>query len=105
LLIVYRTITGMCYENYPKFTGTMSTKCRILNVVASGTYNWIFSAYKFGPRSFPSMIFAHTCIHGLVKEIFVLRFYMKMTAAMETRFTLEDTERSEVNFLCLYCTW
>jgi hypothetical protein len=85
----------------------MSTKCRIVNVVASGTYsyNWTFNGYKFGPRSFPNMTFAHICIHGLVKEIFVLRFYMKMTAVMKTRITLEDIERSEVNSLCLYCTW
>jgi hypothetical protein len=81
----------------------MSTKCRILNVVASGTYsyNWTFNGYKFGPTSLPNMIFAHICIHRLVKGIFVLKFYMKMTAVMETRLTLEDTERSEVSF-CVY---
>jgi hypothetical protein len=34
------------------------TKCRILNVVASGTYcyYWTFNAYKFRPRSFPNVI-------------------------------------------------
>jgi len=87
LLIVYRTITGTCYANDPKLTNTMSTKCRILNVVASGTYsyNWTFNGYKFGPTNLPNMIFAHMCIHRLVKEIFVLKFYMKMTAAMETK--------------------
>ena len=84
----------------------MSTKCRILNVVASGiySYNWNFNGYKFEPRSFPNMIFAHICLRGLGKEIFVFRFYIKMTAVMETRLMLEETEMSEVNFLCLYCT-